>query len=327
MLDSNEEDDGLFVKPGPAARGGKKAAPAKAIPPVKRTPARAAAAKQSTLNFSQPSQRTQISGKGKGKAAQGAESDEISDDDDDAFAPPPPMSRSTRSKRAPPGQDMHHSLRSVSYALPLLLSPAKSAVFRWRHLSSHQIEIGNPCLLHHGRPDAIASPESNLLPNRTGDLLGSSWTREQLETPSTGKYEQPTGLFINGEFVKGADGKTFETINPTNEKVIVAVHEATEKDVDIAVSAARKAFEGPWSKVTPEQRGKYLVKLAELFEREIETLAAIEALDNGKAVSIAKVDIGMAMGCLRYYGGWADKVEGKVIDTNHESFNYTRQEP
>lgn len=150
---------------------------------------------------------------------------------------------------------------------------------------------------------------------------------EQLETPLTGKYEQPTGLFINGEFVKGVDGKTFETINPTNEKVIVAVHEATEKDVDIAVSAARKAFEGPWSKVTPEQRGKYLVKLADLIEREIETLAAIEALDNGKAVSMAKADIGMAIGCLRYYGGWADKVEGKVIDTNHESFNYTRQEP
>ena len=133
--------------------------------------------------------------------------------------------------------------------------------------------------------------------------------------------------FINGEFVKGVDGKTFETINPTNEKVIVSVHEATEKDVDIAVSAARKAFEGPWRQVTPEQRGKYLVKLAELLERDMDILTAIEALDNGKAVSMAKIDVGMAMGCLRYYGGWADKIEGKVIDTNHESFNYTRQEP
>lgn len=105
------------------------------------------------------------------------------------------------------------------------------------------------------------------------------------------------------------------------------MHEATEKDVDIAVSAARKAFEGGWRQVSPEQRGKYLVKLAELFERDLDTLAAIEALDNGKAASMARIDIGMAMGCLRYYGGWADKIEGKVIDTNHESFNYTRQEP
>merc|ERR1711939_912635 len=65
----------------------------------------------------------------------------------------------------------------------------------------------------------------------------------QLETPHSGKYEQPTGLFINNEFVKGAEGKTFEVITP--------VHEATEKDIDIAVAAARKAFEGPWRKETP----------------------------------------------------------------------------
>ena len=133
--------------------------------------------------------------------------------------------------------------------------------------------------------------------------------------------------FINGEFVKGVDGKTFETINPTNEKPIVAVHEATEKDVDIAVSAARKAFEGSWKKTTPQQRGKYLVKLADLMEENLQTLAAIEALDNGKAFSIAKIDVGFAASTIRYYGGWADKIEGKVIDTNPDTFNYTRQEP
>lgn len=150
---------------------------------------------------------------------------------------------------------------------------------------------------------------------------------QTLETPHTGKYEQPTGLFINNEFVKGVDGKTFESINPSNEKPIVAVHEATENDVDIAVAAARKAFEGSWRTVTPEQRGKYLVKLADLFEQNLEQLAAIEALDNGKAFGMAKVDIGNAAGCLRYYGGWADKIEGKVVDTNSETFNYVRQEP
>merc|ERR1712072_1238274 len=89
----------------------------------------------------------------------------------------------------------------------------------------------------------------------------------QLETPHSGKYEQPTGLFINNEFVKGAEGKTFEVINPSTEEVITSVHEATEKDIDIAVAAARKAFEGPWRKETPENRGKLIVKLANLFER------------------------------------------------------------
>lgn len=90
---------------------------------------------------------------------------------------------------------------------------------------------------------------------------------------------------------------------------------------------ARKTFETTWRKVTPEQRGKYLVKLADLFDENLDQLAAIESLDNGKAFSMAKVDIGMCAGCLRYYGGWADKIEGKVIDTNSDTFNYTKQEP
>lgn len=123
------------------------------------------------------------------------------------------------------------------------------------------------------------------------------------------------------------DGKTFEVINPSTEKVICSVHEATEKDVDIAVAAARKAFEGPWKKVTPEDRGKMLANLAGLIEKNLDTLAAVESLDNGKSISMAKGDVGAAAACLRYYGGWADKIEGKVIDTNSEMFSYTRQEP
>lgn len=70
-----------------------------------------------------------------------------------------------------------------------------------------------------------------------------------------------------------------------------------------------------------------LVKLADLMERDLETLAAIESLDNGKALSMAKADVGLAQGCLRYYGGWADKLHGKVIDTDPETLNYTRHEP
>jgi aldehyde dehydrogenase (NAD+) len=70
-----------------------------------------------------------------------------------------------------------------------------------------------------------------------------------------------------------------------------------------------------------------LTKLADLIEENLETLAAIEALDNGKALSIAKVDVSAAAKCLRYYGGWADKIHGKVIDTDPELFDYTRHEP
>jgi len=150
----------------------------------------------------------------------------------------------------------------------------------------------------------------------------------KLKTPQTGEYDQPTGLFINNEFVKSVDGKTFEVINPSTEEVITSVQEASEKDVDIAVEAARKAFNGPWRKETPENRGKLLVKLADLFLENADLLAAVEALDNGKAFSMAKnVDVTAAAGCLRYYGGWADKIEGKVVDTTPDTFNYIRKEP
>jgi aldehyde dehydrogenase (NAD+) len=152
-------------------------------------------------------------------------------------------------------------------------------------------------------------------------------TSIKLKTPTSGEYEQPTGLFINNEFVKGVDGKTFEVINPSDETVICSVHEATEKDVDIAVAAARKAFEGDWRKVAPGDRGKLLFKLADLFEKNLEKLAAIESLDNGKAITMAKGDVGACAGTLRYYGGWADKIEGKVIDTTHDTFNYVKKEP
>jgi len=105
------------------------------------------------------------------------------------------------------------------------------------------------------------------------------------------------------------------------------VHEATEKDVDIAVAAARKAFNGVWRRTTPQQRSIYLIKLAELCEKNADLLAAVESLDNGKSITLARGDVGAVVGCLRYYGGWADKIEGKTIDINPDMFHYTRREP
>merc|ERR1711977_542140 len=148
----------------------------------------------------------------------------------------------------------------------------------------------------------------------------------KIETPSI-TYDQPTGLYIDGKWVKGTEGKTFETVNPTNEKPIVAVHEAGPEDVDIAVKAARKALNGVWGQTLPSARGQVLTKLGDLFDEYSDTLAAIESLDNGKALSMAKVDVQLSSGCLRYYGGWADKIHGKTIDTDPETFNYTRHEP
>ncbi|KAL4948524.1 aldehyde dehydrogenase domain-containing protein [Aspergillus filifer] len=149
---------------------------------------------------------------------------------------------------------------------------------------------------------------------------------ETIKTPTI-TYEQPLGLFINNEFIAGVNNKTFETINPHNEKPIVAVHEGTEADVDIAVNAARKALETTWKETTPSERGRLLTRLADFLERDIDTVAAIEALDNGKGISMAKGDVTASAGCLRYYGGWADKIFGQTIDTDPNSLTYTRHEP
>ncbi|KAL6885774.1 aldehyde dehydrogenase [Trichoderma evansii] len=147
-----------------------------------------------------------------------------------------------------------------------------------------------------------------------------------IKTPTV-TYEQPLGLFINNEFVKGTEGKLIETYNPADEKLITSVHEATEVDVDVAVAAARKALQTTWHQIIPSERGHLLMKLADLFERDFETLAAIESLDNGKALSLARIDVAGAAGCLRYYGGWADKIHGQTIETDPNSLNYTRHEP
>ena len=133
--------------------------------------------------------------------------------------------------------------------------------------------------------------------------------------------------FINNEFVEGVDKKKFEVINPSNEEVITSVCEATEKDVDIAVAAARKAFEGEWRQVTPNARASLLMKLADIVEKNIGLLAAVESLDNGKSITMAHGDVGAVIGCLRYYGGWADKIEGKTIDIAPDMFHFTRPEP
>jgi len=133
--------------------------------------------------------------------------------------------------------------------------------------------------------------------------------------------------FINNEFVEGVDKKTFEVINPATEEVICSVHEATEKDVDVAVAAARAAFEGSWKQVTPQHRGRLLYKLADLFEKNLELLAAVESLDNGKSITMARGDVGAVVACIRFYAGWADKIEGSTVDVAPDMFHYIKKEP
>lgn len=136
----------------------------------------------------------------------------------------------------------------------------------------------------------------------------------------------PTGLFINNKFVPSADGKKFPVNNPSTEEVICEVYEAGEKDVDNAVSAAEAAFE-KWGFGDSTKRGRLLNDLADKFEEHAETLASIESLNNGKPMSLARIDVQLSADCIRNYGGWANKIYGDVIDSGEEHFNYTRREP
>jgi len=136
-------------------------------------------------------------------------------------------------------------------------------------------------------------------------------------------------LLIDGKFVNSVSGKTFKTFNPSSEEVISEIQEADKKDVDLAVRAARKAFDsGSWPKTSAFERSRLMNRLADLIEKNGDELATLEALDNGKPVSIAKAaDVALTVNCFRYYAGWADKIHGQVIPHSGPFHMYTRHEP
>ncbi|XP_070165844.1 aldehyde dehydrogenase, mitochondrial [Polyergus mexicanus] len=139
-----------------------------------------------------------------------------------------------------------------------------------------------------------------------------------------------TGIFINNEWHKSKNEKTFPTINPATGEVIAEVQEGDSADIDVAVQAANKAFKrhSPWRTMDASYRGVLLNKLADLIERDHKYLASLETLDNGKPYSSAyHVDVPFSVQVLRYYAGWADKNHGKVIPADGKVFAYTRHEP
>ena len=110
-------------------------------------------------------------------------------------------------------------------------------------------------------------------------------------------------------------GKTFGTYNPATEELIAEVAEGDAADIDLAVKAARKAFDsGPWRKMDARDRGRLLNRLADLIEQNIDELAELETLDNGKPISESRhADLPLVIDCFRYYAGWADKIHGQTI--------------
>ena len=140
----------------------------------------------------------------------------------------------------------------------------------------------------------------------------------------------PGKLLVNGQWVEGS-GRSFDTVNPATGEVLTQVAEASESDVDQAVAAARKAFDdasGPWRKMSASERGKALWRIGDLVEKNIEELAELETLDNGKPIFESRyIDMPMVADVFRYYAGWATKIHGETVNTFNNAFTYTLREP
>jgi len=145
----------------------------------------------------------------------------------------------------------------------------------------------------------------------------------------------PRQLFINGRWSDSASGKTFETPNPATGETLARVAEGEAEDIDRAVKAARRAFEtGPWSRMTPSERGRIIWRIGDLILEHLDELAQLESLDNGKPFAVAQAaDVPLAADLFHYMAGWATKIEGNTINISvpympgANFHSYTLREP
>src|SRR6201995_6170258 len=145
----------------------------------------------------------------------------------------------------------------------------------------------------------------------------------------------PRKLFIDGECVDAASGKTFDPPNPATGEALARGAEGDAEDINRAVRAARRAFEeGPWGRLTASDRGRIIWKIGDLILEHAEELAQLESLDNGKPVAVARAaDVPLAADLFHYMAGWATKIEGTTISLSvpytpgTEYHAYTRREP
>src|ERR1700735_5348648 len=127
-------------------------------------------------------------------------------------------------------------------------------------------------------------------------------------TPSA----KPHLLLIGGQRVASVSGRTFKSLNPATEQVLATIAEGNEVDVDRAVQAARRAFEGPWRTMRAAERGHILLKGADLLKKHADEIAELESLDAGKPISaVQRQDLPAAIDKLVYYAGWGGKVGGE----------------
>ncbi len=142
--------------------------------------------------------------------------------------------------------------------------------------------------------------------------------------PSVRTYQN----YINGQWIPSASGKTFPVYDPSTEEIIAQVAASDSADVERAVKAARAAFDsGPWAKITAQDRGRILFKLADKVRQNTAMLAEIECRNTGKPIVEAEYDIVDVATCFEYYGGLANKVMGNVMPVPANALSFTMREP
>lgn len=143
--------------------------------------------------------------------------------------------------------------------------------------------------------------------------------------------ERPFRLLIDGAWADAQGGRTLDVVNPADGRVIATIPAGDRPDVDLAVAAARRAFEaGPWTTLTPGERARMLWRVADLIEARAEEFAELETLDNGKPILMSKrVDVPAAVATLRYWSGWCTKISGetRAVDLPGEYLAMTLREP
>lgn len=135
-----------------------------------------------------------------------------------------------------------------------------------------------------------------------------------------------TGLFIHNEFVPSSTGQTLVVENPATGERLGIIAAAGADDIDRAVKSAKTGL-GAWKAVPGPVKARYLLRLADLIERDAQELASLEAVDAGTLYTDSMgLNIPQAIGCLRYYAGWADKMDGKTLEMDG-GIAYTFREP
>src|ERR1700742_2083832 len=171
-------------------------------------------------------------------------------------------------------------------------------------------------------------PDMNAQMNSSPDVIALNTRVQQF-------IAQPRKVLIDGRWVTAQSGETFDVFNPATGQRIAMAAACTKPDVDAAVAAARRAFdEGPWPRMSPSERGKIIWKIGDLIQANLEELAQLESLDNGKPILVARAaDVPLAADLFHYMAGWATKIEGNTIGISvpytpgAEYHAYTRKEP